>query len=191
MTSRAYSWDTQPLMTTSGTLLHIMQCLMRHGIYNHDDHEQHSSSMTWEWNRIGKLPKIHLMIAPPPYPTLHIHLPTKLPPQAKLSPIPFCMSPEPNDTVYAASAAKMKSNLWDTVIEFIQKDGEGKNEVFQQVHISPSPYYDAFTERLDLRQWHPNDHPTAGLRLIQDDGRVMIAAMDPSTPASRIPRWQT
>ena len=116
---------------------------------------------------------------------------TQLPPHAQLCPMPFCISPEPNDMVYAASAAKMETHLRDTVIEFIQKDREGKNEVFQQVYISPSPYYDAFTKRLDLRRWHPNDHPTAGLRLIQDDGRVIIAAMEPSTPASRIPCWRT
>lgn len=64
---------------------------------------------------------------------------------------------------------------------------ESKEEVFPQIYISPTPYYDAFEEKLDLRSWIPTDHPTAGLRLVQEDYRVIVITMDPSTPASRIP----
>ena len=64
---------------------------------------------------------------------------------------------------------------------------ESKEKVFRQIYLSPTPYYDAFEEKLDLRSWIPTDHPTAGLRLVQEDYRVIVIAMDPSTTASRIP----
>jgi NAD-dependent SIR2 family protein deacetylase len=67
-----------------------------------------------------------------------------------------------------------------------------RGEAFAQVYLSPSVYCEAFEEELDLRKWNSTDHHTAGLSLIQHDGRVLIlGGIVKSTPAARIPRWRT
>lgn len=85
----------------------------------------------------------------------------------------------------------MEHTQEEKAIEFLTIGGEKAPDVFQQIYLSPNPYYDAFKEQLDIRRWHPNDHPTAGLRLLEEDQRVIVVTMDPSTPAARIPRWRS
>jgi hypothetical protein len=41
-----------------------------------------------------------------------------------------------------------------------------KEETFAQVYLSPSPYFEAFEEEIDIRTWSPNDHHTAGFMII-------------------------
>ena len=128
---------------------------------------------------------------PAPYPTISPSPLQKLPSKAKLFPLPFRISPTPPGTPYAASAVKAESTKEETAVEFLTIGGDKPSGTFQQIYLSPHPYYDAFQEQLDIWQWHPNDHPTAGLRLIEEDQRVFVVMMDSSTPASRILRWRS
>ena len=59
------------------------------------------------------------------------------------------------------------------------------------VYMSPSPYHDAFDEILDIRKCDLSKHPTAGMSLLQQNGRLILAHMAPSTPAAKVPRWRT
>ncbi len=59
------------------------------------------------------------------------------------------------------------------------------------IYMSPSPYHDAFDEMLDIRKCDLSKHPTAGMSLLQQNGRLILAHMAPGTPAAKVPRWRT
>lgn len=128
---------------------------------------------------------------PAPYPIIPKSPLQKPPHKAILYPLPFRITPTPMDCPYAASAAKLERMQEDIAVEFLTIGGEDCKSTFQQIYLSPHPYFDAFEEQLDIRRWHTNDHPTAGLRLIEEDQRVFVHTMESSTPASRIPRWRS
>ncbi len=66
-----------------------------------------------------------------------------------------------------------------------------KEVVFAQVHLSPSPYFEAFQEEIDLQKWTTNNHHTAGLSLIEQDGQLTLANIIKSTPVARIDKWRS
>jgi hypothetical protein len=66
-----------------------------------------------------------------------------------------------------------------------------RGETFAQVYLSSSAYCEAFEEEINIKRWTVNDHHTAGLTLIQRDGRLVLASITKSTPAAKIPRWRT
>ena len=57
--------------------------------------------------------------------------------------------------------------------------------------MSPDPYNSAFKEELDLRKYDYDTHHTSGLSFVKTNGQLLLAAMSPHTPGSRIPRWQS
>ena len=59
------------------------------------------------------------------------------------------------------------------------------------IYLSPDPYYDAFEQPLDLRKFDIATHATAGLSLLESDGRLHLATMSPSTPAAKMRDWRT
>jgi hypothetical protein len=59
------------------------------------------------------------------------------------------------------------------------------------VYMSPSPYHDAFDEVMDIRKCDFSNHPTAGMSLIEQNGRLILAHMAPSTPGAKVLRWRT
>jgi hypothetical protein len=59
------------------------------------------------------------------------------------------------------------------------------------INMSPDPYGRTFEEPLDLRKFNLSKHPTAGLRLITKDGRLILASMDTSSPGARIDKWRS
>ena len=128
---------------------------------------------------------------PAPYPKISPLAIHKIPAKAILHPLPFRISPEPTAHPYAASAAKTDISRVENAVDFITIGVDNPRDAFQQIYLSPDPYYDAFSEQLDIHRWHSNDHPTAGLRLIEEDQRVILIQSDPSTPAARIPRWRS
>ena len=49
----------------------------------------------------------------------------------------------------------------------------------------------SFEEKINLTRWTKNDHHTAGLSLIEQDGRLILASILPSTPAAKIDKWRS
>ena len=66
----------------------------------------------------------------------------------------------------------------------------GKHDL-ATVYMSPDPYHNAFEEELDIRKYNYAKHHTAGLSLVESNGRLLLAAMSPHTPGSRLPRWRS
>jgi hypothetical protein len=66
----------------------------------------------------------------------------------------------------------------------------GKEDM-AMVYLSPSPYFDLFEEIIDIRRYNLNKHRTVGLCLTTSDGRLFLGRISPSTPAAKIPRWQS
>jgi hypothetical protein len=60
-----------------------------------------------------------------------------------------------------------------------------------QVYLSSTPYNDAFEEAIDLRKFDFTHHRSAGLSLLQQDNRLILTSMVPSTPGARIAQWRT
>ncbi len=54
------------------------------------------------------------------------------------------------------------------------------------INMSPDPYFTSFKQPLDLRQFNFDKHPTAGLSLYKNAGRLHLATMSPGTPATKI-----
>ena len=59
------------------------------------------------------------------------------------------------------------------------------------IYMSPSPYHDVFDEIMDIRRWDFTKFLTAGMSLLEQNGRLILAHMSPSTPGAKIPRWRT
>ncbi len=59
------------------------------------------------------------------------------------------------------------------------------------IYMSPDPYFTAFEQPLDLRQFDLAKRPTAGLSLYKNGGRLHLATMSPSTPAAKIKDWRS
>ncbi len=59
------------------------------------------------------------------------------------------------------------------------------------IYMSPDPYFTAFKQPLDLRQFDLAKHPTAGLSLYENGGKLHLATMSPSTPAAKIKDWRS
>jgi hypothetical protein len=60
-----------------------------------------------------------------------------------------------------------------------------------QIYLSPTPYNNAFEEAIDLRKFDFTQHRSAGLSLLQQDNRLILASMVPSTPGAHITQWRT
>jgi hypothetical protein len=60
-----------------------------------------------------------------------------------------------------------------------------------QIYMSPTPYNDAFEEKLDLCKFDFTHHRAASMSFLPQDNRLILASMVPSTPGTRVPRWRT
>lgn len=130
-------------------------------------------------------------------------LPTKLPPQlpsyTKQAPIPLRLTKAPMITPNAAAAAKTNNPYYNTALDLevnhqlsiIDDMKLDKDEVFAQVYLSPSPYFEVFEEEINIRMWSPNDHHTAGFVFIQRNESLILADILRSTPAAKIDKWRS
>lgn len=59
------------------------------------------------------------------------------------------------------------------------------------VYMSPDPYFESFEQQIDLRQFNLAKHSTAGLSLVEHDGRLHLTTMIPGTPAAKIKDWRS
>jgi hypothetical protein len=122
------------------------------------------------------LPAHHKLSTPPPF--------------SILAPLPLRLTAAPN--VIAAAAARVRFTpdagtlTSDVVTEYLI----GPHDM-ATIYMSPDPYGQAFEQEIYLRKWDLTTHRTAGMRLLEKNGRLLLASIDPSTPAARIARWRT
>ncbi len=76
------------------------------------------------------------------------------------------------------------------VINVMSEYNVGRHDM-ATIYMSPDPYFDAFEQPLNLRHFDYAMHPTAGMSLYVNTGRLYLAAMSPSTPAEKIHDWCT
>jgi hypothetical protein len=55
--------------------------------------------------------------------------------------------------------------------------------------MSPNPYFNAFFEPVDLRKVDLSLHQKAGLKLFEQNRRLILGGVDLFTRASQIPHW--
>jgi hypothetical protein len=124
----------------------------------------------------------------PPMPAIEMKLPVTT--KATNKPIPLRLSEAPPKLEYNARAAKTETRMRGFgIIEDMQLD---KEDTFAQIYLSPSPYFESFEEDIDIRKWSSsNDHKTAGLSIIKNQDRLVLANILRSTPAARIDKWRT
>jgi hypothetical protein len=103
-------------------------------------------------------------VAPPskpresaPWPPMQEKVPKAVPKAAIQSPIPIRLTEAPTPRIEAASAAKLAGPYHNTALHFevnrldIIKDMNlDKEDAFVQVYLSPSPYFEAFEEEIDI-----------------------------------------
>jgi hypothetical protein len=123
----------------------------------------------------------------PPSLPVHHKLSTP-PPHSILTPLPLRLTATPN--VIAAAAARVwftpdaRTLTSDVVTEYLI----GPHDM-ATIYMSPDPYGQAFEQEIDLCKWDLTIHRTAGMRLLEKNGRLLLASIDPSKPAARIARW--
>ena len=139
---------------------------------------------------------------PAPYP------PNKPPPdlmkKAALTPLPLRIT-SPPETYLHAAAARTRANTPvdsnDLVLEqpmtklsldheIMQKEGVSNKDMWM-VYLSPDPYQNAFEEEFRLRMYDHSKHPTAGLVINEQNGRLFLTDILPSTPAAKIRAWRS
>jgi hypothetical protein len=118
----------------------------------------------------AKQPAIPQVARYPPMPTKNSHIHRFKKPIN--TPIHIRLTEAPTRNEINAKAAKMECPTKGYgIIEEMKLD---KEEVFAQVYLSPSPYHEAFEEKLDIRQWSStNEHRTAGLSIIKNQDRLI------------------
>jgi hypothetical protein len=116
-----------------------------------------------------------------------------IPDRCTILPLPLNNLPRPPSTQYTttARAARAKSHHTRPTAQEIMTDYAVARDDMAMIYMSPTPYFDAFEQPLDLRKFDLAKHPTAGLSLNESDGRIFLASMSPGTPAAKIPDWRT
>jgi hypothetical protein len=61
----------------------------------------------------------------------------------------------------------------------------------EMIYMSSNPYGRSFEANLDIRRCNLGSHPTAGLKFLLKNNRLILASMDPGTPGARIDKWRT
>jgi hypothetical protein len=120
----------------------------------------------------------------PPSVPVHHKLSTP-PPFSILAPLPLRLTAAPN--VIAAAAARVRfipdtrTLASDVVTEYLI----GPHDMATiSIYMSPDPYGQAFKQETDLRKWDLTTHRTAGVCLLEKNGRLLLASIDASTPAA-------
>ena len=76
-----------------------------------------------------------------------------------------------------------------TIASMIADEYKIGREALEIIYMSPNPYRDSFNELLNICCFDFSRHYTAGLLLIEHDGRVILAHMVQGTPGAKIPCW--
>lgn len=106
-------------------------------------------------------------------------------------------SPDPIQRPYGARAARAQADsppirrVRVPRARDIMLDFDITREDMATIYMSPDPYFEAFEECMNLQNVNLTKHVTAGLILHEENGRVHLASITPSTPAAKIPDWRT
>jgi hypothetical protein len=65
------------------------------------------------------------------------------------------------------------------------------HEAMEMIYMSPDSNHDSFDELLNIHHFDISRHATAGLSLLERNGKVLLTNMAPGTPSAKIPRWRT
>ena len=163
------AWYTQPARPPTAQLLY--DCGMNHTV------EYKTTPQTTQ--------------PPLRYPPITHSRPPTLPNQAVQQPLPLhqlaCTtytSQRPTRDPYAnTSLARKTVNEYDITTRDMA-----------QVYIAPCPYYHGTEIELDLGPLNRRTHfesPTAGMRFITSNGRMLLQHIDQKSLAARIPRWRS
>jgi hypothetical protein len=129
---------------------------------------------------------------PPPLPhSLQSPSKWKCPQLSLHAPLPLRITAAP--TTFGARTARVKSTAktkQQIAVKVVSEYSICADDM-AMVYISPNPFYDAFEEELDLQKFDLAKHRTAGLNFLENGQRLILASIDPGTPASRIARWRT
>jgi hypothetical protein len=128
----------------------------------------------------------------PPLPPKLIPLTKWFPlPRSLYAPLPLRMTDAPTPlTARAAQTHATSTTLTNceltsqTVINYLI----GPHNM-ETIYLSDDPYGRTFEEPLDLRKCNLTQHLTAGLRFIVNDGRLILASINASTPSAKIDMW--
>jgi hypothetical protein len=126
------------------------------------------------------------------------HLPPKKswdppPPQSLYAHLPLRMTAAPTP-ITARAARTRATNLplsnKDLTSQTVTNYHIGPRDM-EMIYMSPNPYGRTFEEPLDIQKFDISRHPTAGLRFITTDGRLILVSMDKSTPGARLNKWRS
>jgi hypothetical protein len=104
--------------------------------------------------------------------------------------LPLRLTAQPNS--FAATAARVNAPPMAGTLasNIVAKFLIGPHDM-AMIYISPNPYGRTFEKEVDLRKWDITRHCTTCMRLLEKDGRLVLALIDASTPAARIDCWRT
>jgi hypothetical protein len=173
-----------------------MPNLMRHGTFITSVHLAPSSSMILLevddtfLSEIGAAPDCLHAPYPPPLPKVAFCLPKfDVPHECRHLQLPLRVTAAPTTTrpVTAAAACILVPH---TPSKIIYTYGITSTDM-ATIYMSPDPYFDAFIEPINLWKVDLSRHWTAGLKLFELNGRLIVGGMETSIPAARIPHWRT
>ncbi len=122
----------------------------------------------------------------------------KVPPRCRHLPLPLRCTPLPRPIAARAaramttpSSTPARCHCVSVVALAIANEFRIGQEAMDMIYMSPDPFHDSFDELLDVRRLDLSRHLTAGLSLLEKDGCVFLAQMQPGTPGAKVPRWRT
>jgi hypothetical protein len=125
----------------------------------------------------------------PPSLPVHHNLSTP-PPFSILAPLPLRLTAAPNFIAAAAAQVRFTPDARTLASDVVTEYLIGLYDM-AMIYMSPDPYGQAFEQEIDLCKWNLTTHHTAGMCLLEKNGRLLLASIDASTPTARIARWRT
>ncbi len=171
------AWYLQPSRPPVAQLLYDLGITEEDTTEAVTDMEQDVQSMVVPWPPMAPIVKSKDSWALPPR-SLQLHLPLRVFSEAPPRPFP----------ARAARAHSWKQS--NIAAELVDTFKIGKEDL-SVLHMSPTLYYNAFEQTIDLRKVDLKQHPTAGLELFEKDKRVHLARISKSTPAAKILEWRS
>jgi hypothetical protein len=136
---------------------------------------------------IGSIAPI-IVLWPPPL--QNVHKPAKPPPMSLFAPLPLRLTAQPNSFAATAAWVNAPPTAGTLASDIVTKILIGPHDM-AMIYMSPNPYGRTFEKEVDLRKWDITCHRTAGMRLLEKDGRLVLASINASTPAAWIDRGRT